>query len=153
MTTDEIERRLRLPAPDEPTLLPALYLPVQVGYGAPDSARDGPPRRVGTRRPVPLVLLGAVLLLVAALAGAVLTGALRLEQLRDALPIPGLYAGHGITLEYPDDWTRLTPPDPTGSSGSWVATIVGNRDVYELRAGLCRSREEQPAAATAAERQ
>jgi hypothetical protein len=128
MTTDEIERRLRLPAPDEPALLPALYLPVQVGT-APLTARDLGLRDDRGRRPMSLVLLGAVLLLVAALAGALLTGALRLQQLRDALPIPGLYTGRGITLDYPDAWTRLTPNDPTGSSGAWVATIIGNRAV------------------------
>ena len=44
MTFDEIERRLRLPAPDEPAVLPALLLPIQVGT-APGRAPRGPPRR------------------------------------------------------------------------------------------------------------
>ena len=128
MTTDEIERRLRLPAPDEPAHLPALYLPVQVGTTALTDREVG--LRLGRqRRTVPVVLLGAVLLLVAALVGAVLTGALRLDLLRDAIPVPGQFAGRGITLDYPDDWTPLTPHDPLGSGGSSVALIVGNRRV------------------------
>ena len=128
MTIDEIERRLRQPAPDEPSVLPALLLPIHVG-AAPLSERRVD-LRVGRRRwSTPLAVLGTALLLVGALVGALLTGALRLEQLRDALPIPGLYTGHGITVDYPDSWTRLTPHDPTDSSGAWVALIVGNRDV------------------------
>jgi hypothetical protein len=128
MTVDEIERRLRLPAPDEPLSLPALLLPVRVDTAAfPDRSID---LRLGRQqRRMPLVLLGTVLLLVAALVGAVLAGAFRLEQLRDALPIPGMYTGRGITFDYPDDWTRLTPHDPFGNSGSAVALIVGNREV------------------------
>jgi hypothetical protein len=128
MTVDEIERRLRLPAPDEPASLPALLLPVRVGTAAlPDRTIDF---RLGRRRrPMPLVLLGSVLLLVAALVGALLVGAFRLEQLRDAVPIPGLYTGRGITLDYPDDWTRFTPRDPFGNSGANVALIVGNREL------------------------
>jgi hypothetical protein len=128
MTFDEIERRLRLPTPDEPLSLPALLLPVRVETAAlPDRSID---LRLGQgRRPMSLVLLGSVLLLIAALVGAVLAGAFRLELLRDALPIPGLYTGRGMTIDYPDDWTRLTPHDPFGNSGSWVALIVGNREV------------------------
>jgi hypothetical protein len=128
MTIDDIERRLRLAAPDEPAVLPALLLPVQIGT-APVTERSVDLQLGRRRRPVSLVLLGTVLLLVAGLVGAVVSGAIRLEQLRDAMPIPGLYTGRGISLDYPDDWTRLTPPDPTGSSGAWVATIIGNREV------------------------
>ncbi len=128
MMIDEIERRLRLPAPDEPAILPPLYLPVQVGT-APLTAREIGLRVGRQRRSLPLVLLGAVLLLVAALAGALVSGALRLETLRDAVPIPGLYTGSGITFDYPDDWARLTPHAPLGNSAAWVALIVGNRAV------------------------
>src|SRR6186997_2245267 len=107
MTFDEIERRLRLPAPDEPSVLPALLLPIQVGTSRLAERRVD--LRVGRRRwSTPLAVLGTALLLVGALVGALLTGALRLEQLRDAMPVPGLYTGQGLTLDYPDDWTRLT---------------------------------------------
>ncbi len=128
MTFEEIERRLRLPAPDEPAMLPALVLPVRVSTAAlSDRTID---LRLGRRqRRVPLVLLAAMLLLATAVAGALLVGALRIEQLRDALPIPGVYGGRGITVDFPDDWQRLTPHDPFGNSGSWVALIVGNRAV------------------------
>lgn len=128
MTFDEIERRLRLPAPDEPAVLPALLLPVRVATAAlPDRSID---LRLGRRqRRLPVLMLATGLLLVAAVAGALGVGALRIDQLRDALPIPGLYSGRGITIDYPDDWQRLTPHDPFGNSGSWVALIVGNRSV------------------------
>jgi len=66
MTIDELERRLRLPAPDEPAVLPALLLPVRVGT-APLSGRTIDLRLGRRRRPMPLVLLGTVLLLVGAL--------------------------------------------------------------------------------------
>jgi hypothetical protein len=128
MTFDEIERRLRLPAPDEPAMLPALVLPVRVSTATlPDRTIE---LRLGRRqRRVPALMLATGLLLAAAVVGAVLVGAFRLEQLRDALPIPGLYTGRGITIDYPDGWHRLTPHDPIGNSGSWVAVIVGNREV------------------------
>ena len=128
MTIDELERRLRLPAPDEPTVLPALLLPIQVGTARPAERRVD--LRAGRRRTsMPVLVLGTALLLVGALVGALLSGALRLEQLRDALPIPGRYAGHGFTFDYPDDWIRLTPHDPFGSSGANVVFIAGNRAV------------------------
>lgn len=128
MTFDEIERRLRLPAPDEPAMLPALLLPVRVSTATlPDRTIE---LRLGRRhRPMSLVLLGMVVLLVATLAGTLFVGALRLEQLRDALPIPGLFTGRGITLDYPDGWTRLTPWNPLGNSGASVALITGNREI------------------------
>jgi hypothetical protein len=128
MTIDEIERRLQLPAPDEPVHLRPLILPIRIA-SAPLDARQLDFRFGRGRRTMPMMLVGVVLLLVAALVGAVLAGALRLEQLRDALPIPGMYSGRGISIDYPDGWRRLTPHDPLGSSGSSVALIVGNRDV------------------------
>jgi hypothetical protein len=128
MTIDELERRLRIPAPDEPAMLPPLLLPMHLATERLAERRID--LRLGSRRrTMPMVLLGTALLLVATLVTALLVGALRLEQVRDALPIPGMYTGRGITLDYPDDWTVFTPRGPLSTSGAWVALIAGNRAV------------------------
>jgi len=143
MTFDEIERRLRLPAPDEPAVLPALVLPVRIGT-APLSERTIDLRLGRRQGRVPALLLATALLLVSAMIGAVLVGALRVEQLRDALPIPGLYTGRGISVDYPTSWQRFTPHDPIGNSGSNVALIVGNRDVTGCEADAAAVERNSP---------
>ena len=125
MTIHEIERRLRMPAHDEPVNLPPMLLPRDL------PARDGFDATLGLRfgTPITVRLATAVLLLLGVLVGAIATGALRLEQLVTPFTPTGLYSARGIELAYPETWTRLTPPDPFGNSGASVALIVSSADV------------------------
>jgi len=59
MTTDEIERRLRYAAPDEPATLPPLLLPLQIGT-EPVSERSIDLRLGRRRRSMPLAGVAAV---------------------------------------------------------------------------------------------
>ncbi len=96
MMIDEIERRLRLPAPDEPAILPPLYLPVQVGTAPLTGRKKSVSASVGSDGSLPLVLLGAVLLLVGGPRGRPrLPGALRLEGASRCGPDPGPVRGSG----------------------------------------------------------
>lgn len=128
MTIQEIERRLRMAAPDEPAVLPPLMLPLGLE-----------PRRVGATgvglrtgwaaSPASMRLGIAVLLLLGLLVGAIATGTLRLEQLRGPFTPPGVFAGRGMELTYPDTWVRLTPDDPFGSGPSMIALLVSSTGV------------------------
>ena len=129
MTTDEIERLLRRPSPGEPTILPDLILPVSApGPGAVrgrvGSGRTG--RSVGL---LPPRLVTAVLLLLGALVGAIATGALRLDRLTNPFDLDAVFGGGGISIDYPKDWTRLTPDNPFGSSGANTVLVVSSTGV------------------------
>lgn len=126
-----IIRRLQLPVPGEPTVMPALVLPIGEG-----SDRLGAPR-IRARflegsRPTwtssPRMVLG-VLALLLALVATVVGGAMRLNLIPNPFdPDAGLRA-RGISIEIPEGWVRLTPPDPSGSSGAFTALIASNMDV------------------------
>ena len=129
MTTLEIERRLRLPAPDEPAILPALVLPItSPGLGAVrgrvGSGRTG--RAIGFPSPR---LVTAILLLLGALVGAIATGALRLDRLTNPFDPNAVFGGDGITIDYPKNWIRLTEPDPFDQSSANTVLVVSSAGV------------------------
>ena len=117
-----IIRRLQLPVPGEPTVMPALVLPIREG-----SDRLGAPR-VRARfleggRPSwassPRMVLAVVTLLLAAVA-VVVGGAMRLNLIPNPFdPDAGLRA-RGISIAIPEGWVRVTPPDPLGSGGAFT---------------------------------
>jgi hypothetical protein len=129
MDNHEIERQLRLPAPDEPAVLPALVLPpgnpggALVGSGVRFRAGEAPGRGVGFASPR-LVL--AILALLAALVGAIATGALRPDRLPNPFDQNSSFGGGGIQIEYPDDWVRLMPAGPASDGGGPVSLIVSS---------------------------
>lgn len=131
MRDSEIIRRLRLPAPEEPALLPALVLPIDEG-----SDRLGAPRirarflegrgRSWTSSPR-LVL--AVLALIVAAAATIVGAAMRLNLIPNPFdPDAGLRA-RGISIDIPEGWVRLTTPDPLGSSPAFTMLLVSNLGV------------------------
>jgi len=121
----EIERRLRLPAPDEPTVLPALMLPVlDAGFArARGHVRLGRQSRAILGAP-PLAF--AILALLVAMLGVIATGMIRLERLPNPFKPEAGLGGRGIYLEFPKGWHELTPPDPFGQSIAGVLAIVSN---------------------------
>ena len=128
MHSDEIERRLRLAAPDEPAVLPQLILTATGSLGA---IRGRPPgdrgsQRAGLLSPTALV---AVLVLLALAIGVAVTGALRLQRVDKPLGADDVYAGHGVAVDYPEGWVRLTPWDPLGQSTAFTALIVSSTGV------------------------
>ncbi|HEX5590876.1 MAG TPA: hypothetical protein VFX65_11355 [Candidatus Limnocylindrales bacterium] len=129
MTTFEIERRLRLPAPDEPTRLPALVLPLDGEAMGAVRGRIGAGRTGRTIGGLSPRLAMAVLLLVGALVGAIATGALRLDRLPNPFDPNALFGGDGITIDYPKEWTRLTPSDPFNGSGASTVLLVSSLGV------------------------
>lgn len=129
MHSDEIERRLRLPAPDEPSFLPPLLLPqTTAGF-------DLTGRRVragstgGSLRLVSPRLAIALVALLLALAAAMVTGALRLDRLFERLPKELSFTGDGVAFDIPDGWVQLTPDDPFNNSAAFTTLVVANRDV------------------------
>jgi hypothetical protein len=127
MHSQEIERRLRLPAPDEPVALPALILP-NAPFGVPSGIRVHTGRTGRTFPTASPRLVFAVLLLLAALIGALLTGALRLDLLKGPLQAVDLVS-RGIALRHPPGWLRLTPDDGGLPSGAFTALILSNTGV------------------------
>lgn len=129
MNSHEIERRLRLPAPDEPAVLPALILPSRpsAGFGAVRGrvlvGSAGRPSGIMSLR-----LALAILALVVAMVAAIASGALRLERVPTSLDTNGIFAGRGVHLTYPEEWVRLTTGDPPDAP-SYVALIVASADV------------------------
>lgn len=121
MHSDEIVRRLRLPAPDEPSVLPALVLPSL--DGARGSVRLGRQSRsfLGAS---PLAF--AVLALVLALVGAIATGALRLDRLPNPFSPSAGFGARGVTLDYPKHWTVVAAASPLDDGTSFTALIVSN---------------------------
>ena len=122
----EIERRLRLPAPDEPRALPALVLPASIGdYGKvrgrtgfrPSSSRAGF---------LPNRFVLAVLTLLVALAAAIATGALRLDNPFDSTRP---FGARGLTLAFPNDWKVLAALNLFNDQGQWTSLIVSNEGV------------------------
>src|SRR4051794_9304864 len=127
MTPNDIERRLRGPAPEEPSILPALLLPRPPAVGGlRDRSLD---TTLGSGRwTLTMRVAIAALLLAAALVGALVSGALRLEQLNAPFARDGEFRGDGIALTYPASWKRITPaarPD----DGSAIALIVSSTGV------------------------
>jgi hypothetical protein len=110
----DIERRLRLPAPDEPASLPALLLPVETRSL---EARLG--RRIGARRAPDLRLAVAVVALLALLTTVLVAGALRPSSqplsvgtsgcvervVPDLAPDPAATSCYTLTI--PSDWHVL----------------------------------------------
>jgi hypothetical protein len=129
MHSDEIERRLRLPAHDEPSFLPPLLLPQTTeGFDLRSGrVRAGPAG--GSLRLLSPRLVIALVALLAALAAATVTGAIRLDRLFNPLPADLFFSGDGVTLDYPDDWFKLTPEDPNGPGGAFTSLVVADRAV------------------------
>jgi hypothetical protein len=127
MTIQELERRLRMPALDEPAVLPALVLPMT--EPATLAGREVRLRLGRSERRLPLRLAIGVLLLLGVLIGAIAAGAIYLTTHPAPFLTPGLYAGRGIQLDYPPAWTRLTPIDPFGGSGASVALLASSRSI------------------------
>lgn len=125
MHSHEIERRLRLPAPDEPALLPALVLPAfDGGFGAArGSVRLGRQSRAILGAP-PLAF--ALLALLIAMIGAIAIGALRLDRLPNPFDPNAGFLGRGVTLDYPKDWEVVAATNPFNDRGSFTALIVSN---------------------------
>ena len=125
MHSHEIERRLRLPAPDEPAVLPALVLPVfDVGLGqARGRVRLGRQTRSFLGAP-PLAF--ALLALLVAMIGAIAIGALRLDRLPNPFDPNAGFGGRGITLDYPKGWVVAAALNPFNDRGSFTALIVSN---------------------------
>jgi hypothetical protein len=108
-TTFDIERRLRLPAPDEPAVLPALVLPT-------DTASIGRAARMRWRivEPQSIRLAYAVIALLLLLVAVIAVGALRQRQSNltplglvcqpDQGPIIGVSCA---SLAIPEGWTTL----------------------------------------------
>lgn len=128
MNSDEIERRLRLPAPDEPAVLPALSLPSRPTAGLGDvRGRVGwAGQPIGTLSPR---LAVALLALVVALVAAIASGALRLNRTPTPLDSDGAFGGRGVSLTYPEGWVRLTTAHPGEESYAFVVLIVATAGV------------------------
>lgn len=106
MHSDELERRLRLPAPDEPSVLPALILPTLAN----DTGRvQGRVRMSSTfgsgRSSIPVVAVVGLLLV--AMVGLLVTGAIRLDHLPNPFDELNDFRGSGVHIAYPDDWHEL----------------------------------------------
>lgn len=109
-------------------MLPALVLPIREG-----SDRLGSPR-IRARfleghgpswASSPRMVLAVVALLLAAVVATV-GGAMRLNLIPNPFdPDAGLRA-RGISIDIPEGWVRLTPPDPFGASLADTALIVSN---------------------------
>ncbi len=124
----EIERRLRLPAPEEPGILPALVLPIPEEsdrLGAVQVRARFLERRQSWWSSSPRMIL-AVLGLLVAMAAAVVAGAMRLNLIPNPFdPDAGLRM-RGISIDIPEGWVRLTAPDPLGSSLGFTVLIASN---------------------------
>jgi hypothetical protein len=132
MNSQDIERRLRLPAPDEPAILPALSLPS--GSSAGFGAVRGRLRAGSAGHPIGLMsprLAVALLALVVAMVAAIASGALRLDR----STTNGIFTGRGVQLTYPEGWVRLTAEDPLNMSGASVALILTTAGVTGCSAG------------------
>src|SRR4051812_11582662 len=133
MTSIDIEHLLRQPAADEPAVLPPLVLPRPAMTGGLRDRSLDTPLGLG-RMNLTMRVAIAAMLLAAALAGALISGALRLEQLTRPLLRAGVYEGRGVALSYPASWNRVTP-DYVIDDGSAVAMIVSNRAIDGCSAG------------------
>jgi hypothetical protein len=122
----EIERRLRLPAPDEPRFLPALILPSAAGSIGVVRGRTGIRQGASRSGFVSSRLVLAVLALVAAMVAAIASGAIRLEN-----PFDGTrtFAARGLSIQYPDSWQIVAALDANHDEGSWTTLIVSNKSV------------------------
>ena len=128
MHSEEIERRLRLPAHDEPSLLPPLLLPQAGGFDL-TGGRVRAGSAGGSLRLLSPRLVIALVALLAALAAASVSGAIRLDQLPNPFRTVSSFESDGVSLDYPDGWHQLTPDDPRGMSAGMTSLIVSNRDV------------------------
>jgi hypothetical protein len=128
MHSDEIERRLRMPAHDEPSFLPPLLLPQATGFDLTGGRIRAGSAGASLRLLSPRLVLALVALL-AALAAATVSGAIRLDRLPNPF-LPQLsFAGDGVSIDYPDNWVQLTPEDPGGMSSAFTSLVVANRAV------------------------
>jgi len=127
MTTYEIERLLRRPAPDEPAILPALILPsAAVGFGGVRIR----PRAAGVRTGfVSPRLLFAVLALVGAMISAIASGAIRLDRLPNPFAPNAGFGGRGVTLDFPKEWQVVAALSPFNDQGGWTTLILSNAGV------------------------
>jgi hypothetical protein len=132
MLSSQIEARLRLPAPDEPAVLPALVLPrLDVGQPEPWRVRFG--AGVGDARDGDLRLAFVAALVALAALAAIIGGALR----QDRQPTDRYrFEGNGFSLEWPADWKQLVSGDlwlEDGTEASLLAaqvvTIVSSREL------------------------
>lgn len=129
MLSREIERRLRLPAPDEPAVLPALILPTarQAGEGVRLRRRDGRyPTRIGFGD---LRLVFAVLALLTVMISAIAIGALRLDRLPNPFDSNGHFGARGVTLDYPKNWHVVAELSSFNDQGGWTTLILSNTGV------------------------
>ena len=79
-------------------------------------------------------LVIALVALLAALAAATVSGAIRLDRLPNPFRTVSAFASDGVSLDYPDGWHQLTPDDPHGMSAGMTSLIVSNRDVDSCNA-------------------
>ena len=79
-------------------------------------------------------LVLALVALLAALAAATVSGAIRLDRLPNPFRTISAFASDGVSLDYPDGWHQLTPDDPRGMSAGMTSVIVSNRDVEGCKA-------------------
>lgn len=129
MHSREIERRLRLPAPDEPGLLPALVLPAaNQAFGAVRTrpGRYGYPVISGFRD---IRLLVAVMALLAAMVTAIAVGALRLDRLPNPFDPNGHFGARGVTIDYPKSWHVVAALNPLNDQGGWTTLVLSNTGV------------------------
>ncbi len=129
MHSHEIERRLRLPAPDEPALLPELVLPLpRVGTRTGWSGVRGGPAWQSSAFLSPRIAL-AVLALLLALVGAIVSGALRLNRLPNPFASSYTFAARGVAIQYPKSWHVVASMNPSNDQGGWTTLIVSNLGV------------------------
>lgn len=129
MLSHEIERRLRLPAPDEPAFLPALVLPsASMGFGGVRFRAPGG----GSEEHLGLAsmrLVFVILALLVAMVGAIAIGALRLDRLPNPFDPNAGFGARGVTLDYPKGWVVAASLSPFNDKGSFTALIVSNAGV------------------------
>jgi hypothetical protein len=125
MHSHDIERLLRLPAPDEPSVLPALVLPMRSTGGGLVRGQVRMSAAFGSGRSSIPVLI-AIALLLAALVGLVATGTIRLDRLQN--PFDGMadFRRNGVHLAYPDTWHELV------SKEIYPEQIIGEQAPTEL---------------------
>jgi len=129
MHSAEIERRLRRPAPDEPDILPALILPTMPARTGASGGlvRGGSAWRASIFLSQRIALALVALLL--ALAGAIATGALRLDRLPNPFVTNTTFVGRGISIDYPRSWDVVATTNGLADEGSSTVLILSNTGV------------------------
>jgi hypothetical protein len=128
MHSHEIEALLRRPAPEEPSVLPQLVLPMHEGLLRVRGRIE--PRGGGAKPGFSRMRLAlALLLLVLAMIAAIASGAIRLDRLPNPFDPNAPFGARGVTLDVPKGWVRVAAVDPSNDQGGWTALIVSNKGV------------------------